>query len=235
MGAIGGASSDAGRKMDSHSDDQDGSRELRGAILTVEDSRPGPNTNDEDGDADGKSLDAGKTGSKTNVEGDGARFAVAAKGSSPRLQHDSPSDGRRGGSERAGAEVGVSDGDGFVGDDNDVGTSERAREADCRARSVGKSSGTSSVNEGASEGVCGRTGEVEAIEDMGSGSGRLSVAVRTGESGHSKSVGVVEDKGRGADSSSGSSSVIGRASEGADRRAGDDGMIGGVDADSGSG
>ncbi|KAH8978697.1 hypothetical protein EDB83DRAFT_2635175 [Lactarius deliciosus] len=62
-------SSDAG------SDDKDDSRELRGAILTVEDSRPGPNTNDEDGDADGKSLDAGKTGSKTNVEGDGARFA----------------------------------------------------------------------------------------------------------------------------------------------------------------
>ncbi|KAH9055835.1 hypothetical protein EDB83DRAFT_2316174 [Lactarius deliciosus] len=75
MSRSGMSSSGEGRwRTNSDSDDKDDSRELRGAILTVEDSRPGPSTKDENGDADGKSLDAGKTG-RMNVEGDGARFA----------------------------------------------------------------------------------------------------------------------------------------------------------------
>ncbi|KAH9080452.1 hypothetical protein EDB83DRAFT_2609704 [Lactarius deliciosus] len=101
-------SSGAGRMgKGSCSDDMDlnGCGELSGMMSAartgVEEnsSSRSPSTRDGDADAGGKSLDAGRTRSKMDVEGDGARFAEAVKGSSPRLQHDSPGDGRRDGSE----------------------------------------------------------------------------------------------------------------------------------------
>ncbi|KAH9177965.1 hypothetical protein EDB89DRAFT_2239701 [Lactarius sanguifluus] len=119
---------------------------------------------------------AGRRGmSSPSDEGDTRGFddAGVAKGSSTRLQHDSPGDGCRDGSEWTSTEVGVSGGGGFVGDDKGVEISERARDVESGVGGRDKGSQTSSVNSRASEGA-GREGEVGVIEDEDACSGSNS-------------------------------------------------------------